>query len=416
MALLADGPCRALGWLVSNDTLASLHAVAALGARVERDGDRVTITPPPQRPTADVAIDCGNSGTTCRLLCGLLAGWLPSGVTATLSGDASLSSRPMNRIAEPLRAMGALITFLKAPGRLPLRITGTALQGCHHDLPVASAQVKSALLLAGLHADGATTIDGGGGSRDHTELLLQTMGVSCAAPTPGPELAVTGGVHLRAFSVKVPGDPSTAAFLQVAAALVPGSDLLTTGLSLNPTRIGALKVLRQAGAQVSIERPHGPPDGEPIGDVRVRQAPLRPFTIAGPEVPALVDEIPILAVLATGAVGQTSITGAAELRVKESDRLALMAANLKLLGADITELPDGLRITGPTTMRGAASGAPMILPTAGDHRIAMAMAVAALVSEGESTLDDFDCVAVSFPQFFATLATILDDGISDRPF
>ncbi len=416
LGLLADGPCQASGWLVSEDTLASLKAVEVLGAVVTREGDRVTVTPPTNRLTGDVAIDCGNSGTTCRLLCGLLAGWLPAGVSATLSGDASLSTRPMNRVVDPLRSVGADITFLGDPGCLPLRVTGAALRGGHHDLPVPSAQVKSALLLAGLHAEGATTMSGGGNSRDHTELLLQTMGVSCAPGDSGAELSVTGGQSLKAFAVEVPGDPSTAAFFHVAAALVPGSNLLTTGLSLNPTRIGALDVLRKAGVQVEIENPQGPPGGEPLGDVRIRQAPLRPFTITEPDVPALVDEIPILAVLATAIAGETNITGAAELRVKESDRLAIMAQNLGWLGANLKELPDGLHITGPTTLRGGSKDVPLVLPTAGDHRIAMAMAVAALVSEGELALDDSDCVAVSFPHFFAAFAKLLDDGISDRPF
>lgn len=416
LALLADGPCRAEGWLVSEDTLASLAAVRKLGATVVRDGDQVTITPPVARPTTNLTLDCGNSGTTCRLLCGLLAGWLPDGVAVTLTGDASLSSRPMKRVVAPLREMGADITFLQNEDRLPLRVTGAPLHGIHYDLPVPSAQVKSALLLAGLQAAGTTTISGDGGSRDHTELLLQTMGISCAADRLGADLMIQGGGRPTAFSVQVPGDPSTAAFLHVAAALVPGSDLTTVGLSLNPTRIGALKALRRSGARVEIMRPHGPPGGEPIGDVRVRFAPLHPLHIDGPEVPALVDEIPILAVLATGAEGETVITGAAELRVKESDRLALMAANLQQLGVKVTETADGLRIAGPVQMTGGSATQPKVLQTGGDHRIAMAMSVAALISAGESTLDDFECVAVSFPRFFETFATIIGDGISDRPF
>jgi len=416
LALLADGVCRASGWLVSEDTLASLQAVESLGARVMREGDRVEITPPPVRPQHDLAITCDNSGTTCRLLCGLLAGWLPAGVTVTLSGDDSLSQRPMARVVEPLRAMGADIVYAGESGCPPLRVTGAPLCGAHHDLPVASAQVKSALLLAGLHAEGVTSLSGSGTSRNHTELLLQSMGVSCAPVGTDGELAVAGGASLRAFDLMVPGDPSTAAFFQVAAALVPDSNVLTTGLSLNPTRIGALGVLRHAGAQVTIERPSGPPGGEPVGDVRIKQAPLRAFKIVGPDVPGLVDEIPILAVLATGAVGETCITGAAELRVKESDRLALMAENLRRLGANVIELPDGLRITGPTILRGGSSDAPMVLHTAGDHRVAMAMTVAASIGEGKFTLDDFACPAVSFPNFFATFATVLGDGISDRPF
>lgn len=416
LALLAGGPCRATGWLVSADTLASLAAVEALGAKVDRDDDSVTITPPAGPPVHDLTIDCGNSGTTCRLLAGLLAGWLPPGVAVTLHGDASLGTRPMDRVVVPLRAMGADIVCTDRPGRLPLRVTGARLHGCHHDLPVPSAQVKSALLLAGLQAAGTTTIAGGGTSRDHTELLLRTMGVDCRGEQSDDLLSVTGGEALAEFTVPVPGDPSTAAFFQVAAALVPGSNLLTDGLSLNPTRIGALRVLRRAGVRVTIERPSGPPGGEVVGDVRVQQAPLQGFTIAAADVPGLVDEIPILAVLATGATGETRITGAGELRVKESDRLAVMAENLNRLGADLTELPDGLLIAGPASLRGGSADAPLVLATAGDHRIAMAMAVAALISQGNSTLDDFGCPAVSFPNFFGTFARILDGGISDRPF
>ena len=242
------------------------------------------------------------------------------------------------------------------------------------------------------------------------------MGVSCAPADGVVETAITGGQSLRPFEIQVPGDPSTAAFFQVAAALVPGSDLRTPGLSLNPTRIGALDVLRRAGVGVEISNRQGPPGGEPLGDVRITQAPLQPFVITGPEVPALVDEIPILAVLATAAPGKSRITGAAELRVKESDRLTMTATNLVQLGATVDELPDGLRLSGPTPLRGGSNDVPLMLSTAGDHRMAMAMAVAALVSEGAITLDDFACVAVSFPHFFATFATILGDGISDRPF
>jgi len=416
LALLADGPCRARGWLVSDDTLASLDAAARLGARVVREADCVTITPPSAGPATDLKLDCGNSGTTCRLLCGLLAGWLPKGIAVTLTGDASLSTRPMNRVVEPLRAMGADITFLAEPGCLPVRVAGAQLRGTDHVLSVPSAQVKSALLLAGLSANGVTTISGDGGSRDHTELLLQTMGISCAPIRSDVDLTVHGGARPGVFDVQVPGDPSTAAFLQVAAALVPGSDLTTTGLSLNPTRIGAMRVLRRAGVKIEIMRPHGPRGGEAIGDVRVRPAALRPLRIEGPDIPALIDEIPVLAVLATGAAGESVITGAGELRVKESDRLAVMADNLRRLGAGVVELPDGLRITGPGRLCGGSSHHPLRLTTAGDHRIAMALSIAALVTDGESTLDDFTCVAVSFPQFFATLAAITGDGILDRPF
>jgi len=206
LALLANGPCRAEGWLVSEDTLASLSAVEALGAQVQRDGGDIVVTPPAQLPSAPVDIDCGNSGTTCRLLCGLLAGWLPVGTQVTLRGDQSLSSRPMNRIVEPLTKMGATIEFLASPGRLPLRITGAPLQGCRHELSVPSAQVKSALLLAGLNASGVTTVAGGGSSRDHTELMLNAMGVPGLIGKLNADVSIERTAPLNSFEMQVPGE------------------------------------------------------------------------------------------------------------------------------------------------------------------------------------------------------------------
>ena len=391
--MIAAGPCRAAGWLDCDDTRASLAAVQALGAEVSFESGILKISPPSSTPTEHVTIDCGNSGTTARLLTGLLAGWLPVGSEGVvLKGDASLSRRPMGRVVDPLRAMGAEIDWLDEPGRLPIRIRGAKLNGIDHHLEVASAQVKSALLLAGLFAEGNTTVAGADGSRDHTELLLKTMG---GLDKPGR------------FDIRVPGDPSSAAFFQVAAAMMPGSEVTVDRQSINYTRIGALRVLRRAGAKVTIERPSGEPGGEPLGDVKVAHNTLNSFTIEARDLPALIDEIPVLAVLATQAEGETVITGAAELRVKESDRLAVMAENLKLLGADVVELEDGLKITGPTPLVGGESGEPVVLKSAGDHRVAMAMAVAALVTKGETVLDDEACVAVSYPYFFQTLDKLL---------
>ncbi len=340
-----------------------------------------------------MTIDCGHSGTTARLLTGILAGWLLAGSAGVvLEGDESLSRRPMGRVVEPLRAMGADIDWLDEPGCLPIRIRGAKLKGVDHHLEVASAQVKSALLLAGLFAEGNTTVTGADGSRDHTELLLKTMG---GLDRPGR------------FDIRVPGDPSSAAFFQVAAAMVPGSEVTVERQSINYTRTGALRMLRSAGAKVTIERSSGEPGGEPLGDVRLAHNLLKSFTITGQDLPALIDEIPVLAVFATQAEGETVITGAAELRVKESDRLAVMAENLKLLGADVVELEDGLKITGPTPLVGGDPSQPLVLNTAGDHRVAMAMAVAALVTKGETVLDDDACVAVSYPYFFQTLDKLL---------
>ncbi|MFT5784527.1 MAG: 3-phosphoshikimate 1-carboxyvinyltransferase [Candidatus Krumholzibacteriia bacterium] len=407
LSLLADDTCKATGWLVSEDTLASLAAVEALGSTVVRNGDRVEIRPPQKRPSGPLTIDCGNSGTTCRLMCGLLAGWLPETASVTLKGDKSLSSRPMNRVVAPLLEMGALIEYLAEEGRLPLRITGAPLHGRRHVLAVPSAQVKSALLLAGLNASGVTTVAGGGDSRDHTELMLSAMGVEGMLGKLSADVSVTANPVLRSFEMRVPGDPSTAAFLQVAAALIDGSDLTTSQVSLNPTRAGALQVFRNAGVNLSVMPEHDKAAGEPIGEVRTRPEPLMAFKVGALEMPSLIDEIPILAVLATAAVGETVITGAAELRVKESDRLALMTKNLKMLGAQVVERPDGMRVVGPVRLKGGAAKNPIVFETGGDHRVAMAMSIAALISEGECTLDDFECVAVSFPEFFTTIDKLI---------
>ncbi|MBK7672373.1 MAG: 3-phosphoshikimate 1-carboxyvinyltransferase [bacterium] len=417
LSLLADGPCRATGWLDSADTRSSLEAVRALGAVAHLDGDELTITPPPARPVQDLAIDCGNSGTTARLLMGLLAGWLRAGDGAvTLTGDASLCGRPMGRVVEPLRRMGADLAWAGEHGLLPVVVRGAALRGCDHALPVASAQVKSALLLAGLGAAGVTTVRGADGSRDHTELMLRGLGVPVTGTPEAP--AVAGPRSLASFSATVPGDPSSAAFFQVAAAAAPGSEVTVHGQSLNPTRIGALAVLARAGAGVVFAAAAGvnaAAGGEPRGDVCVRAGRLSAFTVEGHEVPSLVDEIPALAVLATQCAGRSVFRGAGELRVKESDRLSLLARNLRRLGATITETEDGLVIDGPCSLQGGAPGAPLELETAGDHRIAMAMAVASLFTKGETALDDEGCVAVSFPGFFSVMERLLDGGAQPRP-
>lgn len=415
MALLADGPCRAAGWLDSADTRASLGAVRALGAAVTLV-DGVIIVDPGTAPAAallsggePLTIDCGNSGTTARLLMGLLAGWLPTGGAGViLDGDGSLRSRPMARIATPLQAMGADIAWQGEPDRLPVLVKGADLAGHDHTMPVASAQLKSALLLAGLRAAGATVVHGGGDSRDHTERLLRTMGVTVDS---GPEgsLAVAGGSPMRAFDVTVPGDLSTAAFLLVAAALVPDSRVTIRGVGLGPGRTGILPALARAGARVDVRRTDDDdPAREPVGDVTVAAGPLRAFTVEGHEVPGMVDELPALAVLATACPGETRVTGAEELRHKESDRIALMTAGLTRLGADVTATPDGWTIVGGHPLRGSDDG-PLVLATGGDHRIAMALALAALVADGETALDDGECVAVSFPDFFATLAGLAND-------
>jgi len=416
-ALLAGGPCTAAGWLDSQDTLSSMQAVVELGGTAEfRDGV-LHIAPPVARsggsyaeqpnapvdePNSTHTIDCGNSGTTVRLLMGLLAGWLPGpgqpGLEAVrLVGDESLSARPMARVVDPLRQMGANIKYEdheEREGKLPLVVCPAQLSGVHHHLKVPSAQVKSALQLAGLFATGETSVAGADGARDHTERLLAVMGLDRQGNEPS------------AFQITVPADPSAAAFFQVAAALIPNSRITTKDLSLNPGRAGALDVLRLAGALVEIDQTVFDP-AEPMGTVTVAHGQLRPFTVTGKEVPSLIDELPVLAVLATQANGTTRISGAADLRVKECDRVAVMASELKKIGADITEHEDGWTINGPTPLKGGPSEKPVVISTFADHRIAMSFAVAALIAEGHLALDDEKCVGVSFPEFFITLEALL---------
>jgi len=405
---MAGSECRATGWLESADTLASLAAVAALGCRVSLVESTLVVGPAPAFDfSAPVTIDCRNSGTTARLLLGLLAGRLPvGGPGVILTGDQSLSSRPMARVVDPLRAMGADLEYLSDDGRLPIRIAGASLTGRSHSLPVASAQLKSALLLAGLSATGETVVAGGGDSRDHTERMLSGLGAPVESDAQSDVLRIGGCGELPGYELRIPGDPSTAAFLQVAAALIPGSRLVIENQSLNPGRCGALDVLVRAGVQVT-RRPDAAAGAEPSGSVEVATGSLRAVHVGAPEIPALVDELPVLAVLATQADGVSEITGAAELRVKESDRIAAMAIGLQAMGAHITERPDGWRIEGPSPLRGGAAGDPILLESRGDHRVAMALAVAALLAKGETALDDDACVAVSYPDFFEELTRLV---------
>ena len=401
-SLLARCPWRIEGWLDSADTRRSLEAFQTLGGRSEQVAGALLHTPPAGPPGGpDLRdINCGNSGTTARLLCGLLAGWLdPQGAAVRLHGDASLSSRPMARVVDPLRSLGADINYDGQPGRLPLVIRGAELSGGRHHLPVPSAQVKSALQLAGLFARGSVAVTGADNVRDHTDRLL---------PLVSREAAM--------LTLAVPADPSAAAFFLVAAALVPGSRLTVRNISLNPGRTGFLEVLRRAGAQVQIEPRKGgepepksaePKSPEPMGTVSVEHRPLQAFAITADEVPTLIDELPVLALLAAGAEGLSVIGGAADLRAKECDRIAATADLLECVGAQVQRRPDGWIIEGPTRWRGGTEQTPHRVRTHGDHRIAMTAAVAALVTPGVVTIDDPQCVSISFPDFFLTLDSLL---------
>jgi 3-phosphoshikimate 1-carboxyvinyltransferase len=346
----------------------------------------------------ETVLDCGNSGTTMRLMLGLLAGRV--GRHFVISGDGSLRRRPMGRVAVPLAQMGAQIHGRQGGNLAPLAVQGQALMGARVHTPVASAQVKSALLLAALTAEGPTTVIEPALSRDHSERMLRAFGADLEVIGPaGTEVRVRPGAVLRGQSVVVPGDISSAAFWLVAAAITPGSELTIENVGLNPSRTGILEVLEAMGARVSLENSRDVA-GEPVADLVVQHSPLQAFNIDEALIPRLVDEIPVLAVAACCAEGVSRIRGAAELRVKETDRLAVMARQLRALGARIEEHPDGLTITGPTRLRGADTDSET------DHRVAMSLAVAALVAEGPTRLARPEAAAVSYPEFWQDLARL----------
>ena len=399
-AAMAVGESRVTGLAGGDDVRRTRRALESLGVEVAVDGDTGAVTVAGRgiesfAEPGDV-VDCGNSGTSIRLLVGLLSG---RPFLTVLTGDASLVTRPMRRVVEPLRAMGAHIDG-RADGALaPLAVRGGGLTGTAHTLAVASAQVKTAIVLAGLQADGVTTVTEPAPSRDHTERMLAALGapitrlderaVQVTRGAPGP------------FALHVPGDPSSAAFWAVAAAITPGSELTIDGVNLNPTRIAFVDVLARMGAAVAIEHT-GDELGEPVGSLHVRHGALRSTTIEGAEIPWLIDELPVLAVAAAFAEGVTEIRDAAELRVKESDRIATVAGMLGAMGIGVETSGDGLSVRGgrPTPAR---------FESHGDHRIAMSAAVAANAVEGESTIVDWRSTATSYPEFGDDLARLTQD-------
>lgn len=389
LAALADGVSRIRGFLEGEDTRATARIFAQMGARIEvpTPGERVVHGVGLHGLCApDAALDCGNAGTAMRLLAGVLAG---QDFDSVLVGDASLSKRPMRRVTEPLALMGAVIAT--GEGCVPpLRIRGgRALHGIDYTLPVASAQVKSALLLAGLYAQGETVVVEPRPTRDYTERMLAACGWPIAF-TAG-RATLTGGHALRAIDIEVPADFSSAAFFMVAATLVPGSELRLRGVGMNPRRTGLLHVLRAMGATVTEENPRTA-GGEPVADLLVRHAPLHGIDVPVEHVADMIDEFPALFVAAACAEGTTTISGAAELRVKESDRIAVMAAGLRALGARIEETPDGAVIHGGRLHGGAVD-------SHGDHRCAMSFAIAGAVATGDVMIGDCANVATSFPGF-----------------
>jgi 3-phosphoshikimate 1-carboxyvinyltransferase len=396
LGVIARGRHVIDGLSPAEDVKRTAQALRDLGCFIETmpDGRTLVLS---HGLSDEAAVDAGNSGTTARLLAGLAAGL---SATITIDGDESLRRRPMERIAEPLAAMGAAITTAEG-GTLPMTIKGGGLKGIRYELSVASAQVKSAILIAGLLAKGDTTVVEPVPTRDHTEVMLRAMGIDVRSQ--GGEVTVSGAAALNGAHISVPGDCSSAAYLTAAAACLPDSEIYMPVTGVNPTRTGFLELMRGMGADVSMESEHEM-SGERVADVIVRTAPdgLRAVAIDDPaDIVSCIDELPLLAVVATQAQGETTLRGAGELRMKESDRIAAVVENLTAMGADINELEDGFQVRGPSRLRGAP------VSTHGDHRIAMAMAVAGLLAEGETTLDDASVVEISYPAVFADLSTLL---------
>jgi 3-phosphoshikimate 1-carboxyvinyltransferase len=395
LGAIAEGDTRIENYSTGADCASTLGCVRSLGVQWERDGGTIVIHGKgselhlPSSP-----LDCGNSGSTIRMLSGILAG---QNFTTELFGDASLSRRPMARVIVPLELMGARITATNG-GRPPLRITGGKLTAIDYTMPVPSAQVKSCLLVAGLFADGETQISEAIRTRDHGEVALRAFGAE--VKRSGNQVSIAGGQKLRAIEAQIPGDISSAAFFLCAAALFPGSQLTITGLLLNPTRARLLDVLIAMGLRITVtqvEEHHG----ELVGTAQVSGQTLKGTTLAGADTAALIDEIPVLAAIAPYTQQGIEIRDARELRVKESDRIASIATNLRAMGAQLEESEDGLKIPGGQKLRGAE------IDSFGDHRIAMAFAVAALRAEGETTIRGADAAVISYPAFFETLEGVL---------
>lgn len=394
LAAIADGTSRLENFSTGADCASTLLCLRTLGVDWQCDDGNVVIHGRGPMLYAPISpLDCGNSGSTMRMLCGILAG---QDFISEMAGDESLSRRPMARVITPLEAMGAKISA--DGGRPPLRITGTRLNAIDYQMPVASAQVKSALLFAGLFAEGETRVGEPVRTRDHGELALRAFGAELKHR--GNQASISGGQNLHAIEARIPGDLSSAAFFLCAAALFPGSKLTITALLVNPTRARLLDILISMGVRITITQLvelHG----ELQGTVQVEGDALNGATIAGADAAALIDEIPVLAAIAPFTTTGIEIRDAHELRVKESDRIAAIATNLRAMGAQVEELADGLRIPGNQELRGAE------IDSFGDHRIAMAFAIAALRAEGESRIRRADTAVISYPGFFDALESLV---------
>jgi 3-phosphoshikimate 1-carboxyvinyltransferase len=404
LSALAEGESLITGYCRGEDCLNTVRAFRAMGIRIGEQPDHLRVygkglwgLAEPERP-----LDCGNSGTGIRLLTGLVAG---QDFFTVLTGDESVRRRPMGRVVKPLREMGAMIAGRKGGELAPLAVSGSRLHGIAYRSPVASAQVKSALLLAGLSAEGVTRITEPHRSRDHTERLFRHFGIPIQEDGSAVVLPGRPSVGWPGKELPLPGDLSAAAFFMVGASIVPGSDLTITGVGINPTRTGVLEALTEMGADIQVLN-RREQAGEPVADLRVRSATLHGIRVGAERIPETIDEFPILCVAAALAEGETTITGAQELRVKESDRIATMAMELEKMGAAITETPDGLIIRGAGAretrrLRGASCH------SHGDHRVAMSLAIAGLVADAPTRIEDAGCIDTSFPGFEAKLLELL---------
>ena len=383
---LANGVTEISGFLKGADCLSTIDCFRKMGIDIDINGENVTVHGNGLRglKKPDEMLYTGNSGTTTRLLCGILAG---QNFDTSITGDASIQKRPMSRVVQPLSMMGAKIENEYCP----LYITGTKLHGIDYKMPVASAQVKTAIILAGLYADGETVIHEIEKSRDHTELMLSAMGADLTVDNL--DITVKPTNDLTAFNVDVPGDISSAAFFLVLGAIMPNSQITVTNVGINPTRTGIIDVLKDMGADITLENVHTSA-GETVADITVRSSSLKGTTVGGDIIPRLIDELPIIAVAAVFANGQTVIKDAQELKVKETNRIRAVVDEFNKCGIDITETDDGMIINGGKSIHGAD------FKTYGDHRMAMSLTVLAQLADGESTLDDSDCACVSYPTFF----------------
>lgn len=393
---IANGVTTVTGFLRGEDNMATLHALRAMGVTIEDDGSVLKIHGAGLHGLSEPedVVDCGNSGTSIRLLAGLLAG---QSFFSVLTGDRYLRKRPMKRVVTPLAAMGAKIGGRAGGEKAPLAITGRQLSGISYDSPVSSAQVKSAILLAGLYAAGETVVTEPHLSRDHSERMLKHFGADIDAA--GTTVRIRGGRELTAREIVVPGDISSAAFFMVAGLIVPCSELLISGVGVNPTRTGIIDILTMMGGRISLLNLREV-SGEPVADILVRTSVLHGIDISGDLVPRAIDEFPVIAVAAAAATGRTTIRDARELRVKETDRIKAMAENLRLAGVRVDEADDGM------TVHGTEKFTAFHADSCGDHRIAMSMLVAALVADNPCTVDDIACIATSFPDFFRLLEQV----------